>query len=98
MSRLVGATGFEPASDSAATNGGISLYENTLRPGAAIALHRDDLSFPQSSLNDSVASELPLAVQRLARLWPFLPVHVRETLLIVAEAAVRTSGEKGDDV
>lgn len=67
-------------------------------PGAANALHRNDLTFPQSSLNDAIASELPLAVQRLARLWPFLPVHVRETLLIVAEAAVRTGGEGSDDV
>jgi hypothetical protein len=89
----VEAAGIEPASDSDASENTTSIYEQCQGPRAASALHFSDTSGQSLSLFDSperseCVAELEGQVDAIALAWPQLPQHVRESILLLVQAAL----------
>jgi hypothetical protein len=89
----VEAAGIEPASDSDATDIVCWGCDNCQAPCAARALHSSGTSGQSLTLNDAAghcqcAFELGSETELIAQAWPHLPQHVRDSILLLVQAAL----------
>lgn len=89
MESKLEAAGIEPASNFDAAGNGSSSCENGGEACAARALHPSVIAQQSLSLDDAAGHCECAArqIESVVKLWPHLPQHVRETILLLVQAA-----------
>jgi hypothetical protein len=84
----VEAAGIEPASDSDVSDNATSICDNCGQACAARALHFGGTSGQSLSLDDSTGHcDCAAELESVAHAWPQLPQHVRDSILLLVQAA-----------
>lgn len=73
-------TGFEPATEIPVNPAAVNDYENSTTPGAALALQT-------SGTNCHCVSSFDAVLQRVIKVWAFMPDETRREVLAILDAA-----------